>query len=296
VLLFGSEELKDKVADDCLRGKKFICLAISEPEAGSDVAGIHTTARREGDYYIVNGSKKWITNGIFADYFTTAVRTGGKGGGGLSLLLIEKSFPGVSTRKMKCTGVWPSGTTYVSFDDVKVPVKNLIGTENEGFKYIMYNFNHERWSLVIQATRLSRVLYEESFKYALKRKTFGVRLVDHQMIRGKFADMLRQIEATQAWAELVTYQMTTMDKKQQNQILGGAIALLKTQSTKTLEYCAREAAQIFGGASYVRGGVGEKVERLYREVRAYSIPGGSEEIMMDFGVRQAVKQASQSKL
>jgi len=296
VFLFGADHLKEKVGKDCLMGEKFICLAISEPEAGSDVANLTTTARREGDYYIVNGSKKWITNGIFSDYFTTAVRTGGPGHGGISMLLIEKTFPGVTTRKMKCMGVWPSGTTYVTFEDVKVPVTNLIGKENEGFKYIMYNFNHERWSLIVQANRLARCCYEEAFKYALKRKTFGQKLIDHQMIRAKFADMARQIEATHAWLENITYQMTTMNKEQQNQVLGGPIALLKAQATKTFEYCAREAAQVFGGASYVRGGVGEKVERLYREVRAYAIPGGSEEIMMDFGIRQAVKQSARAKL
>jgi len=157
----------------------------------------------------------------------------------------------------------------------------------------MYNFNHERWTLCVQACRLARVVYEEAFKYAMKRKTFGAKLVDHQVLRWKLGEMARQLEASWSWVENLTYQMNTMDKTEQNLKLGGPIALLKVQTTKTFEYCAREAAQIFGGASYVRGGVGEKVERLYREVRAYAIPGGSEEIMIDLGARQAVKLASQ---
>jgi alkylation response protein AidB-like acyl-CoA dehydrogenase len=125
-------------------GEKVICLAITEPTAGSDVANLKCTAKKtaDGKHYIVNGEKKWITNGVFADYFTTAVRTGGPGMGGVSMLLIERSA-GVKTTQMKCMGVWPSGTTYVTFEDVLVPVENLIGKENEGFKYIMYNFNHE---------------------------------------------------------------------------------------------------------------------------------------------------------
>ena len=296
VMIWGNQYLRDMVARDCLLGRKVICLAITEPEAGSDVANLHTTARREADHYILNGAKKWITNGIFADYFTVACRTGGPGSKGLSFLLVEKNMPGVSTRRMKCMGVFSSGTTYITFEDVKVPVRNLIGKENEAFKYIMYNFNHERWMLIAQCQRLARTCLEESFKYSLKRKTFGKRLIDHQMIRFKIAEMARQIEATQHWLENVTYQMKTMDKEESNPKLGGEIALLKAQATKVFEYCARESAQIFGGASYVRGGVGEKVERLYREVRTYAIPGGSEEIMIDFAARQAERGARKAKL
>ena len=119
--------------------------SVTEPTAGSDVANLKTTAKKtaDGKHYIVNGEKKWITNGVFADFFTTAVRTGEEGMGGVSLLVIERS-KGVKTTQMKCSGVWPSGTTYVEFDDVLVPVENLIGKENQGFRYIMYNFNHER--------------------------------------------------------------------------------------------------------------------------------------------------------
>lgn len=291
VMNFASDYLKDKVVADCLRGDKFICLNISEPQTGSDVANLYTTARKEGDFYILNGEKKWITNGTFADYFTVAVRTGGPGHHGLSFLLVERDMPGVSTRHMKCMGVWSSGTAFVTFDDVKVPACNLIGKENEGFKYIMYNFNHERWGFCVQATRLARVCAEEAFKYANKRETFGKHLMDHQMIRGKFAEMFRMVESCSTWVESLTYQMKTMSKKEQNAKLGGQIALCKVHCSKTMEFCAREAAQIFGGASYVRGGVGEKIERIYREVRAYAIPGGSEEVLSDFAVRQAVKAA-----
>ncbi|KAG0305124.1 hypothetical protein BGZ98_004583 [Dissophora globulifera] len=239
--------------------------------ACSDVANLTTVANESNDGYIVNGEKKWITNGTFADYFTVAVRTGGDGMNGVSMLLVERSMKGVSTRQMQCSGVWSSGTAFINFDDVLVPKSNLIGKENKGFKYIVENFNHERMGIVTQANRLARVCLEEAIKYGSKRKTFGVKLVDHPN---------------------VIYQTMHMPEDLQMIKLGGPIALLKAQATQTLEYCAREASQIFGGLAYTRGGQGEKVERIYREVRAYAIPGGSEEIMLDLGMRQSMKVAT----
>lgn len=293
VVTFGSDFIKDKVVKDCLSGRKNICLCITEPSGGSDVANLRTEAKKtpDGKHYIVNGEKKWITNGAFADYFTVAVRTGGEGMGGVSMLLIERSMPGVTTRRLDCSGVWASGTAYITFEDVKVPVENLIGEENKGFKYIMYNFNHERMGIVMQCVRFSRVCFEEAMKWANKRKTFGKKLIQHDVIRNKLAHMARQIEATQAWMEQLLDQSTKMSPEEGMIRLGGPIALLKAQSTVTFEFCAREAAQIFGGLAYTRGGQGEKVERLYREVRAYAIPGGSEEIMLDLGIRQSLKVA-----
>jgi alkylation response protein AidB-like acyl-CoA dehydrogenase len=163
VLNFGSEYLQDRVAKPCMQGEKVICLCITEPQAGSDVANLTTSAVKtaDGKHYIVNGQKKWITNGVFADFFTVAVRTGGAGMGGISLLLLEKGMPGLTCTQMKCGGVWSSGTTYIEFDDVKVPVENIIGVENQGFKCIMYNFNHERWWIVVQANRFARICYED---------------------------------------------------------------------------------------------------------------------------------------
>jgi alkylation response protein AidB-like acyl-CoA dehydrogenase len=291
VLKFASKPLKDKVAGPCLRGEKIICLAITEPWAGSDVANIRTEAKLtpDGKHYLVNGEKKWITNGVYADFFTVAVRTGGPGMEGISLLLLEKGMPGITTREMHVSGLWGSGTTYITFEDVKVPVENLIGKEGRGFKYIMSNFNHERWGIIVQAIRCARVCYEEAFTYAHKRKAFGKRLIDQPVIRNKLAHMARHIEASQNWLENVTYQMTKMGEQEANIKLGGPIALLKAQATLTFELCAREAAQVMGGIAYTMGGQGAKVERLNREVRGTAIPGGSEEIMLDLGMRQAIK-------
>lgn len=288
---FGKKPLVDRILPGILNGDKRICLAITEPDAGSDVANLGCEAKlsEDGKHYIVNGEKKWITNGIWCDYFTVAVRTGKPGMGGVSLLLIERDMGGVSTRRMDCQGVWSSGTTYITFEDVKVPVENLIGKENQGFKVIMTNFNHERIGIIIQCLRFARVCYEESVKYGSKRRTFGKKLIDHPVIRLKLAHMARQIEASYSWLENIIYQCQSMGETEAMLKLGGAIASLKAQSTVTFEFCAREASQIFGGLSYSRGGQGAKVERLYRDVRAYAIPGGSEEIMLDLSIRQSMK-------
>ncbi|CAF9928538.1 MAG: hypothetical protein GOMPHAMPRED_005159 [Gomphillus americanus] len=288
---FGKPELVERILPGILAGDKRICLAITEPDAGSDVANLTCEAKlsEDGKHYIVNGEKKWITNGIWSDYFTTAVRTGGEGMNGVSLLLIERAHGGVSTRRMDCQGVWSSGTTYITFEDTKVPVENILGKENKGFRAIMTNFNHERIGIIIQATRFARVCYEESMKYAHKRTTFGKKLIEHPVIRLKLAHMARQIEATQSWLDNLVYQAQNMDDTEAMLKLGGAIAGCKAQSTQVFEFCAREASQIFGGLSYSRGGQGAKVERLYRDVRAYAIPGGSEEIMLDLSIRQALR-------
>jgi alkylation response protein AidB-like acyl-CoA dehydrogenase len=292
---YGSEEIKKKVLPQVLAGNEIICLAITEPTAGSDVANVRSKAEDKGDHYLLNGEKKWITNGIFADYFTVLCRTGGPGMKGLSMLLVEKKMEGVTTRKMKCSGVWSSGTTYITFEDVKVPKGNLLGKEGKGFKIAMANFNHERFAICAMTNRFSRVCLEEALKFAGKRKTFGKTLMEHPVIRWKLAEMARLIEATHAWLEHVTYQMQTMTKLEATYKLGGSTALLKVQCTKVFEYCAREAAQVFGGLGYTRGGQGEKVERLSREVRAMAVPGGSEEIMLDLGVRQTTKLAEMAK-
>src|SRR5271168_325245 len=154
---------------------------------------------------------------------------------------------------------------------------------------VMTNFNHERIGIIIQCLRFSRVCYEESMKYAHKRRTFNTKLINHAVIRLKLAHMARQIEASYSWLESLIYQCQKMSDTEAMLKLGGAIAGLKAQSTVTFEFCAREASQIFGGLSYSRGGQGGKVERLYRDVRGYAIPGGSEEIMLDLSIRQSMR-------
>lgn len=291
---FGQESVKQRVLPEILDGEKRVCLCITEAEVGSDVANLTTTAEKtpDGKYYIVNGLKKWITNGIFSEYFTVAVRTGPPGLAGVSLLLIERKFDGVETRQMKCQGMWSSGTTLVTFDDVKVPVENLIGKENRGFQTIMTNFNHERLGMIIQANRLARVCYEEALKHSFRRQTFGKRLIDHEIIKLKLAQMAGRVEAVHSFLESVIYQSNSMGQTEAMGILGGPVASLKAQSTQTFAFCASEAAQVFGGVAYTRGGVAEKVERAMREFKAYTIAGGSEEIMLLLSMNQGIRLAN----
>jgi acyl-CoA dehydrogenase len=277
VLALGTEEMKQRVAPPVLAGDKRISLAITEPSGGSDVAQLKTRARRDGDDFIVDGSKMFITGGMRADYFTTAVRTGGPGLGGVSLLLIEADRAGLSRTKLEKQGWWASDTAAVYFDSVRVPAENLLGGENQGFLGIMNNFNGERLGMASGACASARVCLEEAVKWAQQRETFGKRLADHQVIRHKIAEMIRQINATSAYLDICAWRVMNGEKP------AADLALLKVQATLTLEYCAREAMQIMGGAGYIRG---HRVERIYREVRVNAIGGGSEEILRDLAARQ----------
>ena len=278
VLNFASDSIKQEVAPPVLAGTKRISLAITEPGAGSDVAHLTTTARLDGDHYLVNGSKTYITGGMNANWFTTAVRTGGEGAGGVSALLIPADLAGVSRTALdKKQGWWCSDTATIYFDNVRVPVGNLVGQENRGFSVIMTNFNSERLAMSVAMEAFSRVCLEDAVNWARERKTFGQRLADHQVIRHKIAEMKQRINATQCYLNQISAEVEAGREH------AGDIALLKVQSSQTMEFCAREAMQILGGMGYMRGG---RVERIYREVRVNAIGGGSEEIMRDLAARQ----------
>lgn len=277
ILAMGSEELKQRVAPPVLAGDKIIALGITEASGGSDVANLKTTAVRDGDHYIVNGGKMFITSGMRADWMTCAVRTGGRGAAGISLLLIDMDSPGVDRTRLDKMGWRCSDTAAIHFSDVRVPATNLIGPENGGFIGIMRNFNSERLGMAMGCCAYARVAMAEAAEWAQNRETFGKSLVGHQSIRIKLADMERQIEATQAWVDLCAWQVKNGKDRPAD------FAMLKVQATRMLEAVAREAAQVLGGASYITG---SKVERIYREVRVNAIGGGSEEIMLDLAGRQ----------
>lgn len=287
ILMAGTEEQKQLVARDIITGKKKACLAITEPNGGSDVANVQTTASKDasGKYYVVNGQKTFISGGMNADLFVTAVRTGGNGAAGVSLLLIDRNSAGLKTTRLKTQGWHCSTTTTVAFEDVHVPVSNLLGMEGAGFLYIMRNFSNERFSMAVQSCRMARCCLEDAVRYARLRKTFGKRLVDHQVIRHKLMECGRQIMATHGMFLPIMAQRSRPSDDADS--LAGPIALCKVQATKTFEIVARECSQIFGGKAYLRSGPGAQVERCYREVRVMAIGGGSEEIMLDLASRQA---------
>lgn len=277
ILALGSEEMKRRIAPEVLAGEKIISLAITEPSGGSDVAQLKTRAEKVGNKYVVNGQKMFITSAMRADYMTVAVRTGGAGMGGISLMLIETDRPGVSRTRLDKMGWRCSDTAAVYFDNVEVPPENLIGPENGGFIGIMRNFNSERLGMAHGCCAMARVALKEAMDWAQQRETFGKRLGAHQSIRIKLADCARQIQATQAWVDLCAHQ------HMQGKGVPADYAMLKVQATRMLEHVAREAAQVLGGASFITG---SKVERIYREVRVNAIGGGSEEIMLDLAGRQ----------
>jgi alkylation response protein AidB-like acyl-CoA dehydrogenase len=184
---------------------------------------------------------------------------------------------------MKLQGNWLGGTCAVTFDDVKVPANMIIGKENEGFKPLMTNFNHERFVIASQAVRQARLCLEDAIAFASQRVTFGKKLIQHDIIRQKIAAMARITDAAQAFGENLAFQMDS----NMGPAIGGQMALYKVLGAEAMELCAREASQILGGSSYTREGKGQRVERLYREVRSYAIPGGSIEILELNAVKMA---------
>ncbi|MEE8546063.1 MAG: acyl-CoA dehydrogenase family protein, partial [Alphaproteobacteria bacterium] len=258
IVALGSAALKARVVPEILSGRKISALAITEPGAGSDVANLATTARRDGEVYVVNGQKTFITSGLRADYLTVAVRTGGPGKDGLSLIVIEGDAPGLTRSGLKKMGWWASDTATLYFDDCRVPAGNLLGEEGRGFAGIMRNFNPERIGMAATATAFARLATEQAVAYARQRRTFGARLIDHQVIRHKLVDMTQRVEASQAYLETVVWRI------QKGERPVAQVCMAKNQATQTLAFCAGEAVQIFGGAGFMRGTV---VERLYREVK-----------------------------
>lgn len=273
----GSPALQARVLPAILDGSAISALAVTEPGGGSDVARLATTARREGDEYVVNGSKTFITSGLRADYLTTAVRTGGPGAGGVSLLLIEGGHPGVSRRPLRKMGWWASDTAEIHFQDVRVPAANLVGAEGQGFPIIMRNFNNERMSLAASASGAAQACLHDALEWARLRRTFGQRLADHQVIRHKLVDMADAIEATRALLDGLAARLAAGESPV------AQIAMAKNHAARCMQFCADAAVQILGGTGFMRG---NRVERIYRDVKVMMIGGGAEEVMKDLAARQ----------
>jgi acyl-CoA dehydrogenase len=271
IVRFGNDEQKQRFVKPCLTGEKVSALGITEPGGGSDVASLRTKAVRDGDHYVVNGSKTFITSGCRADFVTTAVRTGGEGHGGISLLVIERDTPGFQvSKKLDKTGWWASDTAELGFEDCRVPIANLIGEENQGFLLIMMNFVTERLALAGQCVAIAQLAYQESVAYAKERRAFGKTLTGFQVTRHKLADMATRIAAARA----LTGECTTrfMNGEQQPALA----AMAKNTATDMCSFVCDQAVQIHGGYGYMREYV---VERLYRDARLYPLGGGTREIM-----------------
>ena len=274
----AAPEIRDRVLKDIVLGKKGSSLGITEPGGGSDVANLQTTAKRDGNHFVINGSKTFITGGMESDYFVIGARTGGQGLAGISLFFVEKDSPGFSRAPLsKKMGWWASNQASLFFDDCRVPATNLMGQEDYGFIAIMNNFNNERLTLIAGCLGMMKAAYEDSIEWAKQRETFGKPLIKHQVIRHKIADMSAKIDAVESYMNMICWNM------EQGETPIAELSKAKFFSTKALEFVASEAMQILGGAGYLRG---NRVECIYREVKVMAIGGGSEEIMRDLAVRQ----------
>lgn len=287
VIAHGSPALQREVVPAVLRGEKISALAITEPGGGSDVAQLRTTARRDGDHYVVDGEKTFITSGMRADWFTVAVRTdpASKGAGGISMLLVPGDAPGVRRTKLAKMGWHCSDTAQLHFGGVRVPAHHLLGSEGAGFRIIMGNFNGERFGLAAAALGFAQACLDEALAWARQRKTFGAALVEHQVLRHKLVDMQMRISSTEAWLEQVAAQGDALAAQGRADAPEwvAQVCLLKNHATQTMQFCADAAVQILGGMGYMRGTVSE---RIYREVKVMMIGGGAEEIMKELAARQ----------
>ena len=273
ILRHGTQEQKERFVRPVLAGERIAALAITEPGGGSDVANLQTRAARDGDYYVVNGSKTLITSGYRADQVTCAVRTGGDGARGISLLVIEADSPGYAvSEKLKKMGWWASDTAQIFFDDCRVPVENLIGEENQGFYAIMEGFEIERLQLVIMANMTAQLALEEATRYAQERQAFGKPLAGFQVTRHKLADMATLVEVSREFAYRVAANMDAgVDQTKQ-------VSMAKNFACSVSDKVTHEAVQIFGGYGFMREYL---VERLYRDSRVLSIGGGATEVMKE---------------
>lgn len=283
VMAQGSEAVRSEVVPSVLTGEKIVALAITEPGGGSDVAQLATTARRDGDDYVVDGEKVFITSGMRADWITVAVRTGeagAKGAGGISMLLVPGDSAGLSRTRLDKMGWLCSDTAQLRFDGVRVPARYLLGEEGSGFRTIMANFNTERFAIAVASLGFSQACYDEALAWARQRKTFGSTLVGHQAVRHKLVDMQMRIQSTAAWTEALAARADAGDMGPE---WVGQVCVLKNHATQTMQFCADQAVQILGGMGYMRGTVSE---RIYREVKVMMIGGGAEDIMKDLAARQ----------
>ena len=273
ILAFGTEKQKSRFIPPVLKGDKIAALGITEPNAGSDVANIQTKAVLRGNHYVVNGSKMLITSGYRANQLTCAVRTGGEGYKGISLLIIESDTPGYSvSEKLRKMGWWASDTAQIFFDECQVPVENLLGKEGEGFSGIMENFQNERLQLSIMANMTAQLAMEESLKYAKEREAFGRPLSGFQVTRHKLVDMATLVEASREFV----YRVAAKIDAGKNQVK--EISMAKNFACMVSDKVTYDAVQIHGGFGYMREYL---VERLYRDNRILSIGGGTQEIMKE---------------
>ncbi|MDV6273088.1 acyl-CoA dehydrogenase family protein [Rhodococcus erythropolis] len=275
----GDEAQIEKWVKPTLRGDKIGSLAITEPGGGSDVGHLTTTAKRDGDHYVVNGAKTFITSGVRADFVVTAVRTGGSGAGGVSLLVIEKGTPGFTvSRKLEKMGWRASDTAELSFVDARVPVENLVGAENSGFAQIAQAFVSERVALAAQAYASAERCLELTLEWCRARETFGRPLISRQAVQNTVTEMARKIDVAKVYTHSVIERHMAGDGD-----LIAEVCFAKNTAVETGEWVANQAVQLFGGLGYMQE---SEVERQYRDMRILGIGGGTTEILTGLAAKR----------
>ncbi|WP_280406692.1 acyl-CoA dehydrogenase family protein [Nocardia carnea] len=267
-----------------LAGEKIGSLAITEPGGGSDVGHLTTSARRDGDHYIVNGAKTYITSGCRADFVVTAVRTGGPGSSGVSLLVVEKGTPGFTVgRKLDKMGWRASDTAELSYQDVRVPVTNLVGPENSGFLQIAAAFVSERVGLAVQAYSSAQRCLDLTLDWVRNRETFGRPLISRQAVQNTVTEMARRIDVARVYTRDVAARAAAGETD-----LIAEVCFAKNTAVEAGEWVANQAVQLFGGLGYMRE---SEVERQYRDMRILGIGGGTTEILTGLAAKRLGYQA-----
>ncbi|BBZ22014.1 acyl-CoA dehydrogenase family protein [Mycolicibacter hiberniae] len=280
----GDARLIEEYVRPTLAGEKIGSLAITEPGGGSDVGHLRTTARREGDHYVVNGAKTFITSAVRADYVVTAVRTGGPGAGGVSLLVVERGTPGFEvSRKLDKMGWRSSDTAELSYVDAQVPTANLVGVENTGFIQIAGAFVSERVALAAQAYASAQRCLDLTVAWCRDRETFGRPLISRQAVQNTLAEMARRIDVARVYTRHVVERQLAGDYN-----LIAEVCFAKNTAVEAGEWVAHQAVQLFGGMGYMAE---SEVERQYRDMRIIGIGGGTTEILTSLAAKTLGYQA-----
>ncbi|GAA2818113.1 acyl-CoA dehydrogenase family protein [Crossiella cryophila] len=278
IVAAGGPDLIDRFVRPTLAGQKIGSLGVTEPDGGSDVAALRTVAVRDGDHFVVNGAKTYITSGARADFVTTAVRTGEAGYGGVSLLVVERGTPGFTvSRRLEKLGWHCSDTAELSFVDARVPVANLVGAENAGFAELMRQFQHERITLAVQAYATAQRCLDLSVQWVKARETFGRPLVSRQVVRHQLVEMTQRIELAR------TYTRSVAARAAAGQEVVAEVCLAKNAAVAACSHVVDAAVQLHGGFGYMREA---EVERHYRDARILGIGGGASEVLADLAARR----------
>lgn len=278
IVAAGNQEQIVRWARPTLEGELIGALAITEPDGGSDVASLRTTARRDGDHFVVNGAKTYITSGVRADFVTTAVRTDGPGAHGISLLVIEKGTPGFEvSRKLEKLGWLASDTAELSFTDVRVPVENLVGAPGSGFVQLATNFVAERLILAVQAYAGAQRALDLTVEWCRNRETFGKPLISRQVVQHTLTEMARRIDVARVYVHSVT------ERAERGEDVFTTVCFAKNTAVEAGQWVCDQAVQLHGGFGFMREA---EVERQYRDQKVLAIGGGTNEIMTTLAAKR----------